>query len=130
MLVNLMAVLKGAAQLGPLLETLRKNVVPLVREARQAYETFLNRRKGEGSAKSSTADTRGLSQDLTDVRSRLAELEQHGTKQADLVAQMATQLEAVSQGLQLVAGRMTALVVISAVAIVVAVAALAIAVLQ
>ena len=113
--LNLIAALKLVFAL----QNLRQNVVPLVKEARQVYETI---HKRTGSTRP-TPDT-DLVHRAEELLSRVEQLESDATKQADLVAQIATQIEALAQGLQLVASRMNALLVTSAVAIIVAVVAL------
>jgi hypothetical protein len=61
---------------------------------------------------------------------KVEEMEAHDAKQAELISQIAHQGEALSQGLQIVAGRMTALLWIAASATMVAVIALVVAVLK
>ena len=115
--LSLIAAVK-AFQLVSVLQTLRQNVVPLVKEARQVYETSQKRGGSTG-----TIPDPNLVRRLDELRSRVEQLEADATKQADLVAQIATQIEALTQGLQLVASRMNALLITSAVAIIVAVVA-------
>lgn len=107
----------AAFQLVSGLQVLRQNVVPLVKEARQVYETIQKR-----GGRTGTPDT-DLVRRLDELHSRVEQLESDATKQAHLVAQIATQIEALTQSLQLVANRMNALLITSAVAITVAVVA-------
>ena len=70
----------------------------LVDSARDLYEALRKRReKPEGQPLSAT---------LEDLSSRLDELEDHQTRQAELLSQMAAQEEAISRGLRIVSTRL------------------------
>jgi hypothetical protein len=107
-------------QSSSLWKTLKNDVVPIVREARQVLEARQKRSKtGDGPATISTGKP-SLADDLGQLRQRVDDLENDATKQAELVAHIASQAEMVSDGLQLVAKRINALLVAAVVAITIA----------
>ncbi len=121
-----------AAALSKVPWTLILNQAPkIVGEARKLIETVSKR--GSTARTSATADSPNMtsvSQDLDRLRSMVEELESHDVEQAELITQIATQGEALSRGLQIIAGRVNALLWIAATAILVAVIALVAAVLK
>ena len=91
----------------------------LVDSARDLYETLRNRRE--------KPESQPLSATLEDMSSRLDELEDHQTRQAELLSQMAAQEEAIARGLRIVSTRLLALALAALVAIILALIALVVA---
>ena len=91
----------------------------LVDSARDLYETLRNRRE--------KPESQPLSATLEDISSRLDELEDHQTRQAELLSRMAAQEEAISRGLRIVSTRLLALALAALVAIILALIALVVA---
>ena len=121
-----------AAALSKVSWTLILNQAPkIVGETRKLIETVSKRRSTAGAfATADSANMTSGSQALNQVRSMVEELESHDIEQAELITQIATQEEALSRGLQIIAGRVIALLWIAATAILVAVIALVIAALK
>lgn len=121
-----------AAALSKVSWTLILNQAPkIVGEARKLIETVSE--TGSAARTSATADSANMtsvSQALDQLRSMVEELESHDVKQAELITQIATQGEALSRGLQIIGGRVNALLWIAATAILVAAIALVVAALK
>ena len=101
----------------------------IVSSARFLYER-LRQRSGDGEPQSSadvSPDVASLGAELDAMRTRLQALESDQARQADLIAQMATQEEALSRGLQAVSSRVTVLLWVSVAALVAALVAVALA---
>jgi hypothetical protein len=104
---------------------------PIVSEARKLYEVISKDRNTKNSSPTvGVTNLPEVSSTLSDLRLKVEEMEAHDAKQAELISQIAHQGEALSQGLQIVAGRMTALLWIAASVTMVAVIALLVAVLK
>ena len=100
-------------------------------EARKIFETVSKRRStARASATADSANMTSVSQALDQLRSMVEELESHDVEQAELITQIATQGEALSRALQIIAGRVNALLWIAATAILVATIALVIVALK
>ncbi len=91
----------------------------LVDSARDLYESLRKRRE--------EPEDRPLSATIGDISSRLNELEDHQTRQAELLSRMAAQEEAMSKGLRIVSTRLLATALAALGAIILAVIALAVA---
>lgn len=93
----------------------------IVVEVGKLIETIRNRR---------TAAHPPITDPISELRAKIESLEAHDDKQVDLIAQLATQGEALSNGLRIVNRRITALLIASAGAVIVATIALLSAVLR
>ncbi len=112
-------------------KTILTEAPKIVREARQLHEVVgKNRVEVRSSPRVSMNDLPEVSEALDELRLRIDEIEAHDAKQGELIAQIAAQGEALSQGLQIVVGRMNAMAWIAAIATLVAVIALVVAVLN
>ena len=108
-----------------------KSAPDIVSEARRLYEAVTKNRSA--SKAGHTADSGSMSAvllALSEMRSTVEELEDRDVKQAEVISQIAAQGEALSRGLQIVSGRMTALLWVIASAMIIAVIGLVIAVLK
>jgi hypothetical protein len=104
---------------------------PIVSEARKLYEVISKDRNTRNSSPTvGVTKLSEVSSTLSDLRLKVEEMEAHDAKQAELISQIARQGEALSQGLQIVAGRMTTLLWIAASATIIAVIALVVAILK
>ena len=91
----------------------------LVDSARDLYETLRKRRE--------EPEERPLSATIGDISSRLDELEDHQTRQAELLSRMAAQEEAISRGLSIISTRLLVVALAALGAIVLALLALVVA---
>jgi predicted neutral ceramidase superfamily lipid hydrolase len=97
----------------------------MVREARQLYETIGRRRAAtKSSPRINTDDPGEVSEVINELRARIDEMEANNARQVELISQLASQGEALSEALETIAQRMSALVWITIGAIVVAAIAL------
>ena len=91
----------------------------LVDSARDLYETLRKRREEpEGQPLSATVE---------DISSRLDELEDHQTRQAELLSRMAAQEEAISRGLSIISTRLLVVALAALGAIILGLVALVVA---
>jgi len=103
----------------------------MVREARQLYETISRRRNATRPLPPvNITDPAQVPEVLAQLKARAEELEAHNARQAELISQLAAQGEALSEGLETLAGRMNALVLVTISATLVAIIALALAILN
>ena len=100
--------------------TLLERAPWLVDSARDLYETLRKRRE-------EPEDDRPLSATIGEISSRLDELEDHQTRQAELLSRMAAQEEAISRGLRIVSTRLLAVALAAIGAIILALVALVVA---
>ncbi len=91
----------------------------LVDNAKELYESLRKRRE--------EPEGQPLSATIEDVSSRLDELEDHQTRQAELLSRMAAQEEAISRGLRIVSTRLLAAALAALGAIILALIALVVA---
>jgi hypothetical protein len=104
---------------------------PIVSEARKLYEVISKDRSTKNSSPTvGVTNLSEVSKTLSELRLRVEEMEAHDAKQAELISQIAHQGEALSQGLKILASRMTILIWMAASAIIVAVIALVVAALK
>ena len=121
---------KGVLGFKNVMDTL-KVATPLVSEARKWLET---RQKGQrepsGPKPTGDGNISSLTRDVRELQVRLDQATEDRDQQAALISGIVTQVEALSAGLQLVARRMTALLITAAAAILVAVFTLGVTVLS
>ncbi len=91
----------------------------LVDNAKDLYESLRKRRE--------EPEDQPLSVTIGDISSRLDELEDHQTRQAELLSRMAAQEEAISRGLRIVSTRLLAAALAGLGAIILALIALVVA---
>ena len=91
----------------------------LVDRSKDLYDSLRNRREGP--------EAEPISVTVGDISSRLDELEDHQTRQAELLSQMAAQEEAISRGLRTVSTRLLAATLVALGAVILAMGALVVA---
>ena len=107
------AVAKGAMQFKAVLDTLR-TVTPLVGEARKWYESRgKNRVTKQPVDTTAVPDFQSLKAAVDGVRERLEQIETDDDSQAEIISGIVEQTEALAQGVQILARRVTLLVVLS-----------------
>ena len=111
----LIAGVKGVFQLKAALDGI-KAVTPLVIEVRKFLESREKRRTTGASASDIDSGGVPITDQLNKIRGRLEHVETDTDKQAEVIAAIAAQTEALSQGVQVLAGRVTALLVVTAAA--------------
>lgn len=99
--------------------TLLESAPWLVDNAKDLYESLRKRRE--------EPEDQPLSATVGDISSRLDELEDHQTRQAELLSRMAAQEEAISRGLKIVSTRLLAVALAAIGAIILALVALVVA---
>ena len=100
------AAVKGVLSLKAATDTL-KTVTPLVSEARKWYEAR------EKSRPTALADSSTDAQ-IAQLKERLEQIEADGDRHAEAISALAAQTEALSEGLQIIARRVTAMLIVSA----------------
>ena len=109
----LIAGVKGVFQLKAALDGI-KAVTPLVIEVRKFLESREKRRTTGASASDIDSGGVPITDQLNKIRGRLEHVETDTDKQAEAIAAIAAQTEALSQVVQVLAGRVTALLVVTA----------------
>ena len=111
----LIAGVKGVFRLKAALDGI-KAVTPLDIEVRKFLESREKRRTTGASASDIDSGGVPITDQLNKIRGRLEHVETDTDKQAEVIAAIAAQTEALSQGVQVLAGRVTALLVVTAAA--------------